>query len=271
MEHVDPGVHDLSAERYMAAEGVSASMLNILAESTPMHLRCWLSGERKIETKALNFGILAHYAILQGDLYKDLFHIRPEGLKFTTKEGKQWKEEHADKPDVTFDESNHLIGMVEAIRGHPMARRLLDTGKPEQSLFAVDDTGTTRKCRLDSLTKGNVIPDVKTCLSASTDFFERQISRLRYHVRAAYYLDLANMLNIDKDYFMFVAVEKTPPYAVRCLRLSGDVVNWGRKCYQADLQTYRNCVENDEWPGYEDSYFEIALPAWEMRQILELI
>jgi len=48
---------------------------------------------------------------------------------------------------------------------------------------------------------------------------------------------------------MFIAVEKTPPYAVRCLRLNGDVITWGRKLYEADLQTCRQCLDNDEWPG----------------------
>ncbi len=70
---------------------------------------------------------------------------------------------------------------------------------------------------------------------------------------------------------MFIAVEKTPPYAVRCLRLNGDVITWGRKLYEADLQTCRQCLDNDEWPGYEDGYFEIGLPQLEMRQIYELL
>src|SRR4030095_6665182 len=84
MEHFDPGIHDIPAERYMNAEGCSASMLDILAESTPLHLRWWLKTEKKPDTTALRFGVLCHYAILQGDLYKVSFHVRPEGLKMTT-------------------------------------------------------------------------------------------------------------------------------------------------------------------------------------------
>jgi hypothetical protein len=51
---------------------------------------------------------------------------------------------------------------------------------------------------------------------------------------------------------MFIAVEKTSP--TQCA-LNGYVITCGRKLYEADLQTYRNCVDNDEWTGYEDSYF----------------
>jgi len=271
MEHLAPGLHDITAERYFAAEGVSCGMLNILRDKTPMHLRAWLQGEMPIESEALRFGIVAHYAILEGNKYKKLFYQRPEGMKLTTKEGKAWLEDHSDKPNVSWEDGQHLLGMVEAVRRHPFAKRVLSSGKPEQSLFAIDDQDTLRKSRLDTLTDGNVLPDLKTCMSASNDFFERQILRLSYHVRAAYYLDNCRLLNMDKEHFMFILVEKTPPYAVRCLRMDGDCVTWGRKLYQADLQTWRQCLANDEWPGYEDSYSDVALPQWEMRRIYELI
>jgi len=271
MEHIDPGIHDISAERYHAAEGVSCGMLNILAASTPMHLRCWLAGEREEQTDALRFGVLAHYAILEGEKFKDLFHVRPEGVKGTTKEGRQWAEDHADKPTVTWEESRDILGMVEAVRSHPFARRVLADSEPERSIFVIDDLGTLRKSRLDALSKGNVLPDIKTCQSAGNDWFERTILRHRYHVRAAYYLDNCRLLGMDKEHYMFIAVEKTPPYAVRCLKLDGDCVTWGRKLYQADLQTWRQCLANDIWPGYEDGYAEITLPQWEMRRIYELI
>jgi exodeoxyribonuclease VIII len=273
MEHLTPGIHDITAERYHAAAGVSCSMLNILRDKTPMHLHSWMNGELKIETEALRFGTICHYAVLEGDKYKKLFFQRPEGMKLNTKEGKAWLAKHPLKkrPNVSFEEGQAIKGMVAAVRNHPFARRVLSSGKPEQSLFVMDDQDTLRKSRLDMLTDGNIIPDLKTCASASNDFFERQILRLHYHVRAAYYLDNCRLSNIDKEHYMFILVEKTPPYAVRCLKMDGDCVTWGRKLYQADMQTWRQCIANDEWPGYEDGYAEITLPQWEMRRIYELI
>jgi exodeoxyribonuclease VIII len=271
MENFEPGIHDIPAERYNAAAGCSASMLDILSRSTPAHLKCWLDGQEQESSEALRFGILVHYAILEGDKYKESFHVRPEGMKLTTKEGKKWKEEHGDKPNVSFDEAAQITSMVDSVRKHNYARALLQSGQPERSLFVFDKLETLRKSRLDALTDGNIIPDIKTCLSASDDAFSRAILNRRYHVRAAYYLDNCNLLNIDKDHFMFICVEKTPPYAVRCLKLDGTAIMWGRKLYEAELQTYRNCLESDEWPCYETSYAEIALPDWEMRRIDQLV
>ena len=271
MEHFDPGIHDIPAERYFASQGCSASMLDILAQSTPAHLAAYLKSNNKPDTDAMRFGVLCHYAILQGDAYKKSFHVRPEGMKLTTKEGKAWKEDHNDKPDITFEEALRISGMVESVRHHKFASRLLHNGKPEQSIFCFDQAGTLRKSRLDSLTAGTALADIKTCQSASLENFERTISKYRYHVRAAYYLDNCHLVNLDKSHFFFICVEKEPPYAVRCLQLAQDVVEFGRKVYQADLQIYRNCLEKDEWPGWGDGFDEIALPAWQMKALYAVL
>jgi hypothetical protein len=255
----------------MAAAGCSATMLDVLAESTPKHLWYWLNVAARPTTDALNFGTLCHYAILQGDLYREKFYVRPEGMKMTTKDGKAWKEQHADKPDITFEDALHISGMVEAVRHHKFAARLLHNGQPEQSLFVYDKLGTLRKSRLDSLTAGNALADVKTCRTASMEAFERVVAQRRYHVRAAFYLDNCNLMNLDKSFYFFICVEKQPPYVVRCLQLNGDVIEFGRKVYASDLQTYRMCLNNDEWPAYSDSFEEVALPSYAMKQIYELI
>ena len=131
----------------------------------------------------------------------------------------------------------------------------------------IDGAGTLRKSRLDMLTKGTVIPDIKTCESASLDNFERNISRYRWHVQSAYYIDNCKLAGIDKNSFFFIAVEKTPPYAVRCLQLAEDAIAIGRTLYQRDIQIYRNCVESGEWPAWEAGFTETSLPSWELKRM----
>lgn len=261
-----PGIYSIAAERYHAAAGVSKSMLDILAEKTPAHLIAYLNGERE-ETEAMRFGTILHRALLEPDTYKDAFHVKPEGMRFSTKAGMEWQAAHADKPCLTTDSATAIERMVSAVHTHPFAKRLLAGALPEQSLFVEDSHGTLRKSRLDALTKGNVIPDIKTTESANLENFERSISRYRLHVQAAYYLDNCNLAGIDKQGFFFICVEKSAPYAVRCLQLMPEVIEFGRTLYQRDLQVYRNCLETDRWPAYEDTYAECALPTWEMKQL----
>jgi hypothetical protein len=270
-EKVTPGIYSLPAEKYFAAEGVSASMLDILARKTPAHLKAAMDGEAElVATPAMEFGVILHRALLEPDSYRGAFHVRPDEMKFTTKAGKEWQAAHSDKPILDAQDAARVSKMVDAVHTHPFAKRLLHGAQTERSIFVEDSHGTLRKARIDALTAGNILPDIKTCESASDEAFERTISRLRYHARAAFYLDQCNLAGIEKDIFFFIAVEKTPPYCVRCLQLNGEVAMVGRTLYQRDLQIYRTCLETGNWPAWSDDFDEVGLPQWEMRAIEQL-
>ena len=261
-----PGIYSIAAERYHAAEGCSKTMLDFLANQTPAHLAAYLYGLTKEETPAMRFGTIVHRALLEPDTYRAGFHVKPEGMRFSTKAGMEWEAEHKDLPIITQTESDQIDAMVSSVHCHPFAKRLLAGCTPEQSIFVEDPHGTLRKSRLDALTRGNVVPDIKTTESAALDQFERNVARYRYHVQAAFYLDNCKLAGIDKELFFFIVVEKTAPYLVRCLQLNSDVIEYGRNLYQRDIQIYRNCLESGQWPGWGDYYDEVALPPWEMKQ-----
>jgi hypothetical protein len=263
-----PGIYSVPAERYHAANGCSKTMLDFLADRTPAHLQAYLMGITKEETPAMRFGAIVHRALLEPDTYREGFHVKPEKMRFTTKEGMAWQSEHGNLPIITQPESDAIDAMVSNVHTHPFAKRLLSGCTPEQSIFVEDHAGTLRKSRLDALTKGNVIPDLKTTESAALDQFERNVSRYRYHVQAAYYIDNCKLAGIEKEAFFFICVEKTPPYLVRCLNLNSDVIEYGRNLYQRDIQIYRNCLESGRWPGWPEPYDEVALPTWEMKQAM---
>lgn len=264
-----PGIYSIAAERYHAASGVSKSMLDILANQTPAHLQTYLK-ERKPETPAQRFGAISHRAMLEPDTFRDAFYVKPPKMSFATSVGKAWQEMHADKPLITTDESVTIEKIVSAVHTHPFAKKLLLGCQPEQSIFVEDNAGILRKSRLDALTKGNIIPDLKTTESANLENFERSISRYRLHVQAAYYLDNCNMAGIKKDVFFFIVVEKSPPYLVRCLKLMGEVIEAGRRQYAHDLQIYRNCLETGQWPGWGESWDDCGLPSYEMRELEQM-
>lgn len=266
-----PGIYSIAAERYHAAAGVSKSMLDVLADKTPAHLRAYMNGEAREETEAMRFGAIMHRALLEPDTYRNAFHVKPDKMNFASGIGKAWRDMHTDKPIITALDSQQIDKMVSAVHTHPFAKRLLAGCRPEQSIFVEDNQGTLRKSRLDALTKGNVIPDLKSVESASSDSFERAISRYRYHVQAAYYLDNCNLAGIEKVSFFFICVEKSPPYAVRCLQLMPEVIDYGRTLYLRDLQVYRTCVDTGLWPAWEDDFTETGLPTWEMRQLEQAV
>lgn len=259
---------------YQSADGVSQSMLKRLGQS-PAHLKAYL--EKPPEpTRAMEIGTLVHSIVFGTETVDSLVHVRPE--TYEDKKGqvkkwngnatecKDWFAAHEDKIVISVAELEMLGGMFSAIHAHPSAKLALATGKAEQSLFATDeDTGCKLKCRCDWLS-GNAIVDLKTCEDASLDGFAKSVANYGYDVQAAFYLDICARLNLGKEYFLFVAAEKQAPYAVAVYQLDEESIEIGRRKYRFWLARYRECLERNEWPGYDPTIQLISLPDWKKRK-----
>lgn len=264
------GILTMPAEQYHAAEGVSKSMLDYLADPyTPAHFWSKFIGKEieNEETDAMRMGTLVHRVILEPDTLDGAFHIRPDGMKFTTKDGIAWRDTHQDLPILTSDQAKASKCMRDAVWRHPVASKILKGAKTEQNLFAEDSSGTLRKCRMDILCDGNAVPDLKTVDSASPDKFERSLWEYRYFVQLPYYASIANLLGMDKQCGVFICVEKSPPYDVVVYELDELAWNAGRMSFERDLALYRNCLESGRWPGRSGGVETISLPAWAAKRM----
>lgn len=270
-EHNINGIQELSHDAYLLAQGVSKSMLDQLASpKTPAHLRAYLDEPRPEPTDAMKFGSVLHAALLVPDSMSNIA-VKPEGFDGRTKSGKDWMAENKDKTPVSIKQMTAINRMVANVWSHPVAKRLLTGSTFERSLFATDEYGTLRKGRLDVLTSaGNILPDVKTCESAAPDDFEKSVFNYRYYVQAPYYLDLCDIIGIEKEHFVFICVEKTPPYCVAVHELDPLIVEAGRKIYQRDLALYRECLESGEWPGYPTTVGLISVPLFARKALEEI-
>lgn len=257
------GVLSMGESQYRSAEGVSKSDLDWIAPPrTPAHYKARQDGLVYTEqTPAMRLGSLVHRAVLEPDTYRNAFVIKPEGMNFATKDGKDWKSAQT-KPILTGDDASTVSSIVEAVWRHSYAKRLLKDAVTEQCLFAEDSHGMLRKGRLDAMIKGSAVPDLKTSASADPQEFERSIGKFRYHVQAAYYLDLCKLVGIEKSQFIYIVVEKTPPYAVAVYSLDSEAIELGRMEYQRDLTAVRHCMEKDAWPGFTEDITVVGLPAW---------
>lgn len=260
-------IPDLGHAQYLAAEGVSHSMLKILREKSPLHLRAAMDTPAPEPTDAQKIGTLTHAALLQPDILKDAFHVRPDNLKFTTKEGREWKEAHGDRLIIDTAELKAIEGMVLSVHRHPIAKRLLANATFEQSIFVEDDKGTLRKLRADILPNGgNMLPDLKTCDSAHRDDFEKAIAKWGYWSQGSYYLEGCRLAGMDFQNFVLIAVEKDYPHAVATYTIDPVALDYGRMVNEKSLAIYRGCLESGNWPGYEPTVSYIGLPPWLMKQ-----
>jgi hypothetical protein len=265
-----PGISSISAEIYHASDAVSNSRLKWIAHpKTPAHYKAkWI--DKLIpdeESDALRIGSLTHRSILEPETMEGSFHVRPEGLTFSTKEGKAWRDSHQDRPILSAEESIAIRSMRESVWAHPVASRILKHSDCERSAFA-EDKGLLLKSRFDALPRGvEFIADLKTCIAADLDSVQKTISQYGLFRQAAFYLKLAELLGMDRSDFVFIFVEKTPPYAVAVYQLDEIALNAGRMVVEADLQRLRLCMERNEWPGYSNEVEQAGLPEWQVRQL----
>jgi hypothetical protein len=164
-----------------------------------------------------------------------------------------------------FDQAQ---AMVAAVRSHHRAGSLFsDLGLPEQTLIWQDpETGVSCRARLDWLS--DRVVDLKTTVSAEPGYIARHVAEYGYHQQADFYLGGAVELDVvppDAE-FLFVFVEKTPPYLVTVVELDDDYLRIGHERNQLARQIYRDCTKAGVWPGYATDIELIAPPVWVQRR-----
>lgn len=258
------------------------------------------------ESKALIFGRAAHSMVLEGEgAFASEFIVMPEDApkRPTSRqiEAKKpspetlfaidwWNQFNAStngKTIITRDDYESILGVKNAVEGHPFARTLLGTGVSESTVIAeLDVNGTKVRCKVrpdrTPAPAMRVLLDLKTCEDASYDGFIRNCKRFGYFQQAAYYIDCYNAVRalpmiqdggvwrLDRiaeaspamDAFAFIAVEKKTPFRCEVYTLGGDntFLLEGREQYRAALETELECRRRGSYPHYQNAGCQELVP-----------
>jgi len=262
----------------------SKHALDLVARS-PAHYRAWLASIERAEREALAFGKAFHCALLEPERFAAAYLVEPTFGDCRFKENKAnrdaWRKDNAcarcgrypgqDKPACDacpglLEQSAHLAcrGMADSIRRHRLASRLLVDGDAEVTLRWKDEpTGLECKARADFYVKRHAFAlDVKTTENASPDAFPRDAARYGYGRQAAFYGDGFAAIDEAIEHFLFLVVEKAPPYAVAVYALDEDSIARGRASVRRDLEALADAFERDDWRAYSENIVTIGLPGW---------
>ena len=256
---------DISNADYHADPAVSASHLKKVMQSPYHYWSAYLNPDRvaMAPTAAMRLGSLVHCAVLEPDELTKRYQLAPDRR---TKEGKAAVVEMAAAGIEAVSEADlaQALQMADAVRSNSTAALLLSNGQAEQS-FWWDDIAAPEmrcKCRPDWLSAdGATIVDLKTCQDASPASFAKAISNFGYSIQAAHYL--AGTLATR---FIFVAVEKSFPYAIGCYELNTEALIHGSIARHNALQRLQDCRALQHWPGYTDGGIQtLQLPGWALK------
>jgi len=263
-EKIEDGLQfDLPNEEYHSMEGISKTNLDWINKS-PAHFRYNRAHPMK-QTPAMAIGSAVHSAVLEPDLFLKEY-CKAEKFDRRTKAGKEayadFEAQNEDKIVIDTETYDMVMAMSDKVNSIPMFRNIMDGAKTEVSAF-YNWSGILRKSRADIFREDGILADLKTCEDASYDAVQRSIVNWRYYVQSPFYLDNFTAATHRKyNQFIFIFVEKKPPYGVAFYAAGKEMLNKGTVAYKRNLDTYRECLETDVWPDYPETIIDVSLPPW---------
>lgn len=261
-------IKSMSIKEYHEADGLSKSMMDHLKKS-PAHFIFEVANEEDKQNDNFLLGSLLHTMLLETTKLSVLYAVAPNVDK-RTKKGKQEYEEFLEnaqgKEIVTQEQLDLAMIWASKILEHPKASEYFKKKSiNEVSIFWTDEsTGELCKARPDKIIlEDDCIVDLKTAVSAQQDDFQRKAFDLGYH-RQAYWFGEAYRQQYGRDLkeFVFIVVEKTPPFNVVVYVASEFFIEVGGLECRKLLNEYHDCKKSGNWYGYDGPKQE--------RQMLEL-
>jgi len=276
------GVFDMPDAEYFAADGLNNSYLWRLINKTPAHAQVQTE-----KTDAMTLGSAVHLAVLQPEL-------ADKGIKQGPKDrrGKAWKEaiEEADAAGVillTEGDYHTCMTMRDRVWQSPAIASILGGGGAiyEQAAF-FEYRG--QQCKLKMDCAKDVLIDLKTAADASPRGFAQSVANYGYHQQAASYtygwnaayeashlnwVEIANRQErknpelrvAPRDTFLFLVIEKSPPYAPAIYELDAQTRAEGWASYNAAIDLHLECEEKQHFHGYAAEKVLLSLPPYAFK------
>lgn len=255
-------------DAYDALEGLNWSTLKHMAVS-PAMLK-WRSEHPREDTSAFERGRWIHCATLESDRWTRSYVPQPNfgDLRFKANKvaKRDWQASLRAGVEIVAPADYELVERcAQAIRNHPAAAKLIETGRVEEIMTWTDEaTGVVCKGRVDFIGPRYVL-DIKSTRRQTIRQIERDYASLLYHGQLAYYHDGAiasRRISPDAEGPYSIAVQTVEPFDVVPGVLSSFDLERGRELYRSLLRKYLECQAADWWPGLAPNLVTLDLPDW---------
>lgn len=256
---------------YLNDAGIGASTLkNILLSPMDFYFAVRQKSE---DTKSTTLGTAIHMMILEFHKFYDHYALCLEDLGNRSKEGRrrsdEFKKENEGKTCFFGDDAMTLKKVRVAVDGNHTLQKFLRKSRVEVTGFVEDKYHNIRlKTRPDVFCEDNSIMDIKTTSAMIDDeSIARTIFKYGYHFQAAHQIKVFEQLisaNINNYYWIFVSTETPAPHII-IKKASTELLLAGKIDHEFALRKHRECVYNNNWPGFPTEITEIGLPDYAKR------
>ena len=257
----------LPNEEYHSGPGVSKSGLWEIATKSPHHFQYAPREEKNF----FDLGEAGHIAVLEPETLEKRVYRGPDDRR-----GNKWTDAQEycrieGKVCLTSKDYDKALMIRDTIHADAKLNSLIVSSQSlvEASGFWTDPaTGELCRCRPDLYRPDlKLVIDLKTTSSAHPEKFARSVIDYGYHAQEAFYTDGWRACGQDVDGFLFLAVEKSDPFAFGIYELPPSIVEEGRAIMRKALDTYAECKRTDKWPGYAEGVQELKFARWAYKNI----
>lgn len=247
---------------------LSKSIIQLLLTASPAHARQahprlnpnW---ERKEEQK-FDLGNAVHQVFLEG---VDAVAVCPfDSWRTAAAKEERDAARAAGRIPMLPADYERVEEMVVALRAQLEVREdsLFTDGKAETTIIW-EERGVLCRARLDWLRDDlTACDDLKTASrSANPETWCRHtLYSIGADVQQAFYLRGIEAVTGQRPEFRFCVVETESPFAMSVVTCGPAALELANKKVDFALDLWRKCLENDEWPAYDQRVHFAELPPW---------
>lgn len=223
---------------------ISKSGLDLIHKAPIFYKHFRLDAKKFKPSKPLIIGQASHMYLLE----KDDFFLNYNVSDRPTTEG-----------SINMKDFEHMDNQFKIIHSIPEFKSIFKNGVTEKTYKARDlETGASIKCRVDLIDEHRgIIIDPKFVEDASPKGFKNSAYKYRYHVQDVFYRRVLEQNGINIKYFIFLAIEKKPPYVYGLYVINDEMRQHAEMEVNNDLAVYIECMRTGVWGSYTDKITEL--------------
>ena len=245
---------------YHGSGELSRSTAWSLLQSCPAKVRYDMN-HPKPSSPALVIGSGFHTATLEPEKLDDEFAVKPSEIDGQGPRTKHYKEafeimqkNEPDKQWLAPADYDLILEMAGSALDNPVLRHYMaDIDKVVEGTGYFEMEGAKCKVRPDLYIPGaGVVIDLKSTQDASNRGFTKSVRQFGYLFQACWYMHALRLLGEKPKQFVFIAVEKTAPYATAAYTIKESDINKQFSNMERACQLWAACQSSGIWPGYSD-------------------
>lgn len=249
--------YGMSASDYHRDPAWGSSSLKAMRRGPPA--RVMWEREHVRTSDAMALGTACHCALLTPAVYDRDYAVKPDGMSFSTRDGKAWREANT-KPFIqSYEDSCIVARMLQAINEKPIVRASLDHSVAREVSLFWSQEGEPLKGRPDWI-EGGYIYDLKMSRHAGSEMGFRAFME-GWMNQGAHYRTGAEACGLGTLGCRLVVIGSREPFYVSCYEIKPDALDLIAIENAQTVFALGQHRQANDWPGTPDAWTLIEPPA----------